>query len=69
MMVRVNAFRKIGGFDPKAFVAEDHDFCMRLRKEGYTLMRIDAEMTLHDIAITRFKQWFTGPSGAATASR
>jgi GT2 family glycosyltransferase len=58
MMVRVEAFRRIGGFDPKAFVAEDHDFCMRLRREGYTLMRIDAEMTLHDIAITRFKQWF-----------
>jgi GT2 family glycosyltransferase len=58
MMVRVDAFRKIGGFDPKAFVAEDHDFCMRLREAGYTLMRIDAEMTLHDIAITGFKQWF-----------
>jgi GT2 family glycosyltransferase len=58
MMVRVDAFRKIGGFDPKAFVAEDHDFCMRLRESGYTLMRIDAEMTLHDIAITGFKQWF-----------
>jgi GT2 family glycosyltransferase len=58
MMVRVDAFQKIGGFDPKAFVAEDHDFCMRLREAGYTLMRIDAEMTLHDIAIMRFKQWF-----------
>jgi GT2 family glycosyltransferase len=58
MMVRADAFQKIGGFDPKAFVAEDHDFCMRLRQAGYTLMRIDAEMTLHDIAITRFKQWF-----------
>jgi GT2 family glycosyltransferase len=58
MMVRVDAFRRIGGFDPKAFVAEDHDFCMRLRQAGYSLMRIDAEMTLHDIAITRFKQWF-----------
>jgi GT2 family glycosyltransferase len=59
MMVRADAFRKIGGFDPKAFVAEDHDFCIRLRKEGFTLMRLDAEMTLHDMAITRFKQWFT----------
>lgn len=58
MMVRVDAFRKLNGFDPKAFVAEDHDFCMRLREAGYTLMRIDAEMTLHDIAITGFKQWF-----------
>ena len=42
---------------------------MRLREAGYTLMRIDAEMTLHDIAITRFKQWFYRASGAATASR
>jgi GT2 family glycosyltransferase len=59
MMVRVDAFREIGGFDGKAFVAEDHDFCMRLRERGYKLMRIDADMTLHDIAITRFKQWFS----------
>jgi cellulose synthase/poly-beta-1,6-N-acetylglucosamine synthase-like glycosyltransferase len=58
MMVRVDAFRRIGGFDPNAFVAEDHDLCVRLRKDGARLVRIDAEMTLHDIAMTRFRQWF-----------
>jgi GT2 family glycosyltransferase len=58
MMVRVEAFRQIGGFNPTAFVAEDNDLCIRLRKKGYTLLRIDAEMTLHDIAMTRFRQWF-----------
>lgn len=58
MMVRVDAFRQVGGFDPKMFDAEDRDFCIRLRRAGFTLMRVDAEMTLHDIAITRFGQWF-----------
>ncbi len=59
MMVRVDAFRRVGGFDPKMFVAEDHDLCVRLRKDGARLVRLDAEMTLHDVALTRFKQWFT----------
>jgi GT2 family glycosyltransferase len=58
MMVRVEAFRQIGGFNPTAFVAEDHDFCVRLQKNGGRLVRIDAEMTLHDLAMTRFGQWF-----------
>jgi GT2 family glycosyltransferase len=59
MMVRVDAFRRVGGFDPRMFVAEDHDLCVRLRKDGSRLIRLDAEMTLHDVALTRFKQWFT----------
>jgi GT2 family glycosyltransferase len=58
MMIRASAFREIGGFDPQAFVGEDVDLCVRLRKKGFTLIRIDAEMTLHDIAMTRFRQWF-----------
>jgi glycosyltransferase involved in cell wall biosynthesis len=58
MMVRVETFRQIGGFSPTAFVAEDHDLCVRLRKHGARLVRIDAEMTLHDLAMTRFRQWF-----------
>jgi hypothetical protein len=31
---------------------------MRLRKSGWLLRRIDAEMTVHDAAITRFGQWW-----------
>jgi GT2 family glycosyltransferase len=58
IMVRVDAFRGIGGFDPTVLVCEDHDLCLRLRKAGYILLRIDAEMTVHDMAMTRFSQWW-----------
>ena len=58
VMVRVDAFRQIGGFDPEVFVGEDFELCIRLREKGWILLRIDAEMTLHDMAMTKFRQWW-----------
>jgi GT2 family glycosyltransferase len=58
VMVRVDAFRQIGGFDPEVFVGEDFELCIRLREKGWVLLRIDAEMTLHDMAMTKFGQWW-----------
>jgi GT2 family glycosyltransferase len=58
VMIRVEAFRQIGGFDEAVLVSEDYELCLRLRKQGWVLLRIDAEMTLHDMAMTRFGQWW-----------
>ncbi len=58
IMVRAEAFRRAGGFDPAVLVSEDYELCLRLRKQGWTLLRIDAAMTLHDMAMTRFGQWW-----------
>jgi len=58
MMVRADAFRQAGGFDASVLVGEDYDLCLRLRKSGWILLRIDQEMTLHDMAMTRFGQWW-----------
>jgi cellulose synthase/poly-beta-1,6-N-acetylglucosamine synthase-like glycosyltransferase len=58
IMVRVEAFRQVGGFDAAVLVSEDYELCVRLRKQGWILLRIDAEMTLHDMAMTRFGQWW-----------
>ena len=58
MMIRAEAFRQVGGFDPEVFVGEDNELCVRLRKRGWILLRIDAEMSLHDMAMTRFGQWW-----------
>jgi GT2 family glycosyltransferase len=58
IMVRADAFRQAGGFDASVLVGEDYDLCLRLRKNGWILLRIDAEMTLHDMAMTRFGQWW-----------
>ena len=42
---------------------------MRLRRAGWRIWRLDAEMTLHDAAMTRFGQWWrrTARAGYAAA--
>ncbi len=57
-MVRVAAFEQVGGYDPTVIAGEEPEMCVRLRHAGWTVRRIDGEMTLHDAAITRFGQWW-----------
>jgi GT2 family glycosyltransferase len=58
IMIRADAFRKIGGFDPTVLVSEDFELCLRLRRAGWVLLRIDEEMSRHDLGMTRFRQWW-----------
>jgi hypothetical protein len=37
---------------------EEPDLCLRMRRLGWRVERIDAEMTVHDAAMTRFGQWW-----------
>lgn len=57
-MVRLSAFQKIGGFDPSVAAGEEPELCRRLRRAGWKILRIDAEMTWHDAAMTHFGQWW-----------
>lgn len=57
-MMRVEAVRKVGGYNPRIIAAEDDEVCVRIRREGWKVFRIDCEMTLHDMAMTRFRQWW-----------
>jgi GT2 family glycosyltransferase len=58
MMVRVTAFQAAGGFDPEIIAAEDDEFCTRLRKAGWRLIRIPENMSLHDGGVLHFSQWW-----------
>jgi glycosyltransferase involved in cell wall biosynthesis len=58
IMVRADVFRQVDGFDAAVFVGEDLDLCVRMRSAGWILLRLDAEMTRHDMAMTRFGQWW-----------
>jgi GT2 family glycosyltransferase len=58
MFVRVEAFEKINGFNPEIIAAEDDDFCIRVRRHGYTVYRLDHSMSLHDANLTTLRQWF-----------
>ncbi len=57
-MMRVEAFQQAGGFNPTMIAGEEPELCVRLRQKGWKILRLDAEMTLHDAQITRFGQWW-----------
>lgn len=57
-LMRVEALKQVGGFNPAVIAAEDDEVCVRIRQAGWKIHRIDAEMTLHDAAMTRFGQWW-----------
>lgn len=57
-LMRVEAVRAVGGYDPTLIAGEEPDLCLRMRRLGWKVLRIDAEMTLHDAAMTRFAQWW-----------
>ncbi|MFN4171560.1 MAG: glycosyltransferase family 2 protein [Pseudorhodobacter sp.] len=68
-LMRLPALRAVGGYDPALIAGEEPDLCLRLARQGGEIWRIDAEMTLHDAAMTRFGQWWrrTRRSGHAFA--
>ncbi|WP_245866511.1 glycosyltransferase family 2 protein, partial [Oceaniglobus roseus] len=57
-LVRLAALRAVGGFDDTLIAGEEPDLCLRLRRAGWTVWRLDAEMTWHDAAIHRLGQWW-----------
>lgn len=58
MMVRRQAIEEAGSFEDQVIAAEDDEFCVRIRKAGWTIHRIPEEMTRHDAAMLRFSQWW-----------
>lgn len=59
MLVRVSAFRQVGGFDARIVAGEDPEFCLRLGRAGWKIHRLAADMAIHDAAMVRFSQWWT----------
>lgn len=57
-LMRVDAFAAVGGFRPELIAGEEPELCVRLRAKGWKVWRLDAEMTLHDAAMTHFSQWW-----------
>jgi GT2 family glycosyltransferase len=57
-LIRLPALRAVGGYREDLIAGEEPELCLRLRRKGGQIWRIDAEMTLHDAAMTRFSQWW-----------
>jgi glycosyltransferase involved in cell wall biosynthesis len=58
VMMRVDALVAVGGFRDDLISGEEPELCVRLRAAGWRIHRLDAEMTVHDAAITRIGQWW-----------
>jgi len=56
-MMRYSALAAAGGYRDDLVAGEEPELCLRLRRAGWQVWRLDAEMTWHDAAITRFGQW------------
>ena len=57
-LMRVEPFQEVGGFRSNLIANEEPELCVRLRQKGWKIWRLDAEMTCHDAAITKFNQWW-----------
>ncbi len=57
-MMRINAYQQIHGFNTTLICGEEPELCIRLRQAGWTIQRLDAEMTLHDAKMTTFNQFW-----------
>jgi glycosyltransferase involved in cell wall biosynthesis len=58
-MVRREVFESVGGFDATVTAGEEPELCLRLRQKGWKILRLDHRMAWHDLAMTRFSQWWT----------
>lgn len=63
-LLNLKAFQYCGSFDEKLFIdSVDHEYCLRLRKNGYKLVRLNTSVlhhrlgniTYHDVLGMRFK--------------
>lgn len=57
-LMRLEALAEVGGYRDALIAGEEPELCLRLRARGWEIWRLDAEMTWHDAAITRFGQWW-----------
>ena len=66
-LVRRAALAAVGGFDDALVAGEEPELCRRLRARGGQIEHIDAPMTLHDLAITTARGWWTRAERAGLA--
>ncbi len=57
-MMRLCALEQAGNYDADLIAGEESELCLRLRHAGWRLECLGAEMMVHDLAMTRFDQWW-----------
>ena len=57
-LMRRAALEEVNGYDESLIAGEEPEMCRRLRAKGYEILHLDLPMTLHDLAITRWSQYW-----------
>jgi glycosyltransferase involved in cell wall biosynthesis len=57
-VMRRDVLAEVNGYNPQLIAGEEPEMCQRIRAKGYEILHIDQAMTLHDLAITRWSQYW-----------
>lgn len=57
-LFRRSVLVETGGFDDTLIAGEEPELCVRIRALGYQILHIDHPMTLHDLGILRWGQYW-----------
>tara|TARA_R110001583_G_scaffold5139_2_gene28346 strand:- start:3850 stop:4839 length:990 start_codon:yes stop_codon:yes gene_type:complete len=66
-LIRVSAFTQVGGYNRSLIAGEEPEMCFRLRDNGWKVVRLNLEMTLHDAAMMHVGQWWNRAKRAGFA--
>ena len=58
-LMRLSAYVLAGGFDPTIQAGEEPELCMRIRRSGFKVIRIDVSMGSHDLDMHLISQWWS----------
>lgn len=57
-LVRRSVLEEVGGYDDTLIAGEEPEMCARMRARGHVILHVDLPMTGHDLAMTRFAQYW-----------
>lgn len=57
-LMRRQVLEAVDGYDPQLIAGEEPEMCQRIRDKDYKILHIDHPMTLHDLAITHWSQYW-----------
>ena len=57
-LIRVEAIQAVGGYNSALICGEAPEMCIRLRRLGWKIRRLDRVMVFHDADMQRFSEWW-----------
>jgi len=57
-LMRREALEAVGGYDETLIAGEEPEMCRRMRAAGWEILHVDRPMTGHDLAMTKWSQYW-----------